>query len=141
MERAKSGATERGGCEGGRGSKWARGDKFANMSEEEIEKYKAEEWDDWMSLEGGTCQRNAAQQKYVGKDGLTDRERRQLTRYKQEIEEITERWTAAGAPTFDLSDDERMVRKLWRGDLSMSEELIELKATLAQTAGVEGRVE
>jgi ATP-dependent metalloprotease FtsH len=140
VERAKSGATELVDSKGGTVIKSAIDDKFANMSEEEIEKYKAEKWDDWMSLEGGTYQRNAAQQKYVGKDGLTDRERRQLTRYNEEIEEIADRWTAAGEPTFDLSDDERMVPKLWRGDLSMSEELIELKSTLDTIEGVEGRM-
>ena len=140
MERAKSGATELVDSQGSTVIKSAEDEKFANMTEEELEKYKLKREMQWRSKEGGTYQRKQAHQKFVGKDGLTDRERRQLKRYREELLEIDARWSPSGEPNFELTDDEKLVPRLWRGDLSLPDELIDLKCVLDSVNGVEGRL-
>ena len=140
MERAKSGATELVDSQGSTVIKSAEDEKFANMTEEELEKYKQKRNRDSWSKEGGSYQRKQAHQKLVGKDGLTDRERRQLKRYREELLEIDARWSPSGEPNFELTDDEKLVPKLWRGDLSMPDELIDFKCALDTINGVEGRM-
>ena len=53
--------------------------------------------------------------------------------------EIDARWSPSGEPNFELTDDEKLVPRLWRGDLSLPDELIDLKVSwIASMASRDG---